>query len=183
MTTGMDYAVEIARLNSLTEQALAQYTEDVQDQRFGQHTAKLLELFDGWIERAEEINALPGTQGVLIPGDPERKMRADRTQNGVPLPDDTWAAIVNTAREVGVSALRWYAGSQGITIAVCSLGKAKTGTQMTAIPMLMLIPDPSAVWVSGVLHVVVAITIASGIDYALTYARESGTATGELARI
>ena len=30
-------------------------------------------------------------------------MRADRTKNGVPLPDDTWAAIVNTAREVGVS--------------------------------------------------------------------------------
>ncbi|HEX5232495.1 MAG TPA: malate dehydrogenase, partial [Bradyrhizobium sp.] len=30
-------------------------------------------------------------------------MRADRTRNGVPLPDDTWAAIVNTAREVGVS--------------------------------------------------------------------------------
>ena len=40
---------------------------------------------------------------VLIPGDPERKMRAERTKNGVPLPDDTWAAIVNTAREVGVS--------------------------------------------------------------------------------
>jgi hypothetical protein len=30
-------------------------------------------------------------------------MRADRTKNGVPLPDDTWAAIVNPAREVGVS--------------------------------------------------------------------------------
>jgi uncharacterized oxidoreductase len=30
-------------------------------------------------------------------------MRADRTKNPVPLPDDTWTAIVNTAREVGVS--------------------------------------------------------------------------------
>ena len=40
---------------------------------------------------------------MLVPGDPERKMRAERTKNGVPLPDDTWAAIVNTAREVGVS--------------------------------------------------------------------------------
>ena len=29
--------------------------------------------------------------------------RADRTKNGMPLPDDTWAAIVNAAREVGVS--------------------------------------------------------------------------------
>ena len=72
MTTGIDYAVEIARLNSLTEQALAQYTEDVQDQRFGQHTAKLLELFDGWIERAEEINAL---RAVRL----DRRRPADRT--------------------------------------------------------------------------------------------------------
>ena len=46
---------------------------------------------------------MTGVDAVLIPGDPERKMRADRTKNGVPLPDDTWAAIVNTAREVGVS--------------------------------------------------------------------------------
>jgi uncharacterized oxidoreductase len=44
-----------------------------------------------------------GVDQVLIPGDPERKTRAERTQNGIPLPDDTWAAIVNTAREVGVS--------------------------------------------------------------------------------
>ena len=37
------------------------------------------------------------------PRDAERKTRAERTKNGVPLPDDTWAAIVNTAREVGGS--------------------------------------------------------------------------------
>ncbi len=43
-----------------------------------------------------------GLDAVLIPGEPEAKMRAERTKNGVPLPDDTWAAIVNTAREVGV---------------------------------------------------------------------------------
>jgi uncharacterized oxidoreductase len=30
------------------------------------------------------------------------EMRAECSQNGVPLPDDTWAAIVSTAREVGV---------------------------------------------------------------------------------
>ena len=44
-----------------------------------------------------------GVDQVLVPGDTERAMRAERTRNGVPLPDDTWAAIVNTAREVGVS--------------------------------------------------------------------------------
>jgi uncharacterized oxidoreductase len=63
--------------------------------------------FDGEIARYTDFiratRPIAGVDAVLIPGDPERKMRADRTKNGVPLPDDTWAAIVNTAREVGVS--------------------------------------------------------------------------------
>src|SRR5437868_10824363 len=66
-------------------------------------------LFDGEISRYvsyfKDTKPAVGIDAVLIPGEPEAKMRADRTKNGVPLPDDTWAAIVNTAREVGVSEL------------------------------------------------------------------------------
>lgn len=50
-----------------------------------------------------DSSRVAGVDQVLIPGDPERKTRAERTRNGIPLPDDTWPAIVNTAREVGVS--------------------------------------------------------------------------------
>src|SRR4249920_213620 len=64
-------------------------------------------FFDGEISRYVDFiratKPVSGVESVLIPGDPEKKMRADRTKNGVPLPDDTWAAIVGTAREVGVS--------------------------------------------------------------------------------
>ena len=64
-------------------------------------------FFDGEISRYVDFiratKPVSGVDAVLIPGDPEKKMRADRISNGVPLPDDTWAAIVNTAREVGVS--------------------------------------------------------------------------------
>jgi uncharacterized oxidoreductase len=64
-------------------------------------------FFDGEIARyvnfIRQTKPIAGVEEVLIPGDPERKTRAERTKNGVPLPDDTWAAIVNTAREVGVS--------------------------------------------------------------------------------
>jgi hydroxycarboxylate dehydrogenase B len=64
-------------------------------------------FFDGEIARYVDFiratKPIAGTENVLIPGDPERKMRAERAKNGIPLPDDTWAAIVNTAREVGVS--------------------------------------------------------------------------------
>src|SRR6202023_986866 len=65
------------------------------------------DFFDGEISRYTDFiratKPVAGVDSVLIPGDPERKMRADRTKNGVPLPDDTSAAIVSTAREVGVS--------------------------------------------------------------------------------
>ena len=64
-------------------------------------------FFDGEIARYVDFiratKPIAGVDQVLIPGDPERATRAERTKNGVPLPDDTWAAIVNTAREVGVS--------------------------------------------------------------------------------
>ncbi|MDA9488484.1 hypothetical protein XI08_04480 [Bradyrhizobium sp. CCBAU 11361] len=64
-------------------------------------------VFDAEVSRHVDFiratGPVAGGDQVLIPGDPERKTRAERTQNGIPLPDDTWAAIVNTAREVGVS--------------------------------------------------------------------------------
>lgn len=40
---------------------------------------------------------------VLVPGEPEQRMRIKRLAEGVPLPDDTWAAIVDTARSLSVS--------------------------------------------------------------------------------
>src|SRR6476619_5986772 len=64
-------------------------------------------FFDGEISRYVDFiratKPVTGGDAVLIPGDPERKTRAERTKNGIPLPDDTWAEIVATAREVGVS--------------------------------------------------------------------------------
>src|SRR5882757_2912228 len=64
-------------------------------------------FFDGEITRYSDFiratTPVAGVDAVLIPGDTERKTRAERSKNGIPLTDDTWAAIVNTAREVGVS--------------------------------------------------------------------------------
>jgi uncharacterized oxidoreductase len=64
-------------------------------------------FFDGEISRyvdfIRETKPITGGDPVMIPGDAERTTRTERTRNGIPLPDDTWAAIVHTAREVGVS--------------------------------------------------------------------------------
>ena len=49
--------------------------------------------------------ALAGCE-ILLPGEPEARMRAKRQAEGVPLPDDTWAAIVETARSVGLDERR-----------------------------------------------------------------------------
>ena len=40
---------------------------------------------------------------VLVPGDPERLMRAERLAEGVPIDDTSWGEIVATAQSVGVA--------------------------------------------------------------------------------
>jgi len=82
-----------------------------------------------------------------------------------------WIALVIGAREVGVAVLRWHARRRGAEIHVSVLGKAKTGLQMSSIVMLMVVSDPGAAWVDGVLLAVVAITVASGLQYVVAYAR------------
>ena len=58
--------------------------------------------------------AKPATPGgeVLIPGEPEERTKAERLANGVPLPEDTWGAIVEAARKVGVDERRIQLAAQ-----------------------------------------------------------------------
>ena len=61
-------------------------------------------LFDAdmtrYLDWFSSTRPIPG-QEILTPGEPERRARAQRSANGVPLPDEVWAAIQATAREVG----------------------------------------------------------------------------------
>jgi CDP-diacylglycerol--glycerol-3-phosphate 3-phosphatidyltransferase len=86
-----------------------------------------------------------------------------------------WIALVIGAREAGVALLRWHAGRRGIVLHVSQLGKVKTCFQMTAIALLMLVPDPSATWVWALLMAVVWLTVLSGAQYGLEYARQTGS--------
>ena len=49
--------------------------------------------------------AIPGGE-VLVPGEPEELMRVQRLKDGVPLPQDTWNAIVEAARRIGIDEAR-----------------------------------------------------------------------------
>ena len=46
--------------------------------------------------------ATPGDE-TLLPGEPEARTRAQRLASGVPLADETWTLLLDTARSVGVS--------------------------------------------------------------------------------
>jgi len=48
---------------------------------------------------------IPG-QDILLPGEAERRARAQRSASGVPLPEEVWEAIQATAREVGAAIAR-----------------------------------------------------------------------------
>jgi CDP-diacylglycerol--glycerol-3-phosphate 3-phosphatidyltransferase len=86
-----------------------------------------------------------------------------------------WIALVIGIREAGVALLRWHAGRQGIVLHVSQLGKVKTCFQMTAIATLMLVPDPNATWVWALLMAVVWLTVLSGAQYVVEYARQTGS--------
>jgi hydroxycarboxylate dehydrogenase B len=53
-------------------------------------------------DRVAGVPPAPGSDGVLIPGQPEERSRERRLREGIPLPDATWQAIQETARELGV---------------------------------------------------------------------------------
>lgn len=58
------------------------------------------------MEYADHVkSSRPATPGgeVLVPGEPESRTRAERSENGIPLQTDTWAAIKDTAEQLGVT--------------------------------------------------------------------------------
>jgi len=40
---------------------------------------------DNWIQRFRSAKTIAGEEKVIIPGDPEREMEADRSANGIPV--------------------------------------------------------------------------------------------------
>jgi uncharacterized oxidoreductase len=63
--------------------------------------AREAQRFVDWVRASPPIN--PG-EPVLAPGDVERRMRAARMQDGVPIDATTWADLLEAAGSVGVDA-------------------------------------------------------------------------------
>jgi uncharacterized oxidoreductase len=51
------------------------------------------------------VKSAPLAQGsteILIPGEPEARLEAERRRTGIPIEDQTWGQIETTAAELGV---------------------------------------------------------------------------------
>ncbi len=54
-------------------------------------------------EQVRAIPPAPGFDEVVVPGDLEARARADRSANGIPVPDEVWASLVQTAESLGIT--------------------------------------------------------------------------------
>ncbi len=80
---------------------------------------------------------------------------------------DLTPALAILVREVFVSGLREYLGSEGIVIHVSTLAKYKTTTQLIAIGAVILAPviPTLALAASGLLWLAAVLTVWTGIEY------------------
>lgn len=58
---------------------------------------------DNWIQRFRSAKTVTGEEKVLIPGDPEREMEAERMKNGIPVLDVVVEDLVKTGEKFSVS--------------------------------------------------------------------------------
>jgi CDP-diacylglycerol--glycerol-3-phosphate 3-phosphatidyltransferase len=83
----------------------------------------------------------------------------------------TWVAMVIIAREFAVTALRMAATSYSVVVPANTFGKAKTVLQVGMVFALIVVPDAGA-WLDALVYVTVAVTVASGLDYAFGIRRQ-----------
>jgi uncharacterized oxidoreductase len=57
-----------------------------------------------YVDFVKGAKPAPPAPEVLVPGDPERAMRAQRLRDGVPLPDETWQSLLEAGKLAGLNA-------------------------------------------------------------------------------
>jgi CDP-diacylglycerol---glycerol-3-phosphate 3-phosphatidyltransferase len=128
--------------------------------------ASLTDALDGYIARRnKDVTTFgklmdPLADKLLVTSALVSLVSLDRLQ--------AWVAMVIIAREFAVTGLRQLAMEHGEVIHASAWGKVKTATQIAMVLALILV-DGSPLWVDALVYATVAVTVASGVDYLLSF--------------
>ena len=53
-------------------------------------------------QRVRAVPPAPGFEQVRVPGDPEVETQARREREGIPIAEDVWRRVVETAESLGI---------------------------------------------------------------------------------
>ena len=124
--------------------------------------ASFTDAIDGWLARRHEAIT---TFGKLMDPVADKLLIIAALLSLVSLNRlDAWVAMVIITREFAVTVARMAARGEGVVIAANWWGKTKTAVQVLVIFLLILV-NPAPAWLDGLVYVMVAITVFSGIDY------------------
>lgn len=137
--------------------------------------ATITDLFDGYIAR--RFHMVTSLGKLLDPLADKLLVCAAMMMLISPGRVPAWMAVIVVAREIGVTALRGVASSEGVIIAASKLGKAKTLLLNIGVAALILHYPILGIPVHGVGMVFLAagivLTAWSGLDYFLRFVGET----------
>lgn len=126
--------------------------------------ASITDFFDGFIAREYRITTTFGE--IFDPLADKMLMLAAFLSLLVLSRADVWAVFLILSREFFITGLRVVAVSKGKNVAASSLGKYKTGLQISAIGFLLI----NEIFIGSVLlWIAVLVTLYSGYDYVKMY--------------
>ena len=135
--------------------------------------ASVTDLLDGWIARRFRLET---RLGKLLDPAADKILTAAAFISLVemaPTVVPAWMVVVIISRELAVSALRSFAAAEHVVIGASLAGKVKTVVQVIAICLIIIYNQlgefshlaPISLWIA------VAVTLYSGIEYFVRYAR------------
>jgi uncharacterized oxidoreductase len=65
---------------------------------------EILERIEEFLRYVRSARPAPGVAEILLPGEPEARIEAERRRDGIPIPGPIWAEATAVARELGVEA-------------------------------------------------------------------------------
>lgn len=135
--------------------------------------AAFTDFLDGWIARKK---GLVTRVGKLLDPAADKILTSAAFISLVELElAPAWIVVIIISREFAISTLRAIAAAEGMVIAASWSGKVKTVAQVVAISVLIFqkqLPEQLHILGPITLHIALIISVYSGIEYGVRYARE-----------